>query len=80
MKIQEIITDSEIERVHGNANFGEMSKRAVIALGLLKCVCGFQQGSTSLAIITEHNLIAESYELTPKGRHYLWAAFGNSKF
>ena len=80
MNTQEIISNGEIKKVHGNANFGGMSKRAVVNLGILKCASGYYQGSTSRAIITEHNLINRNYELTLKGRQYLWAAFGDDKF
>lgn len=80
MSMQEIIPDSEIEKVHGNANFGGMGKRDVVNLGLLKCASGYYQGHTSTMIITEHGLITKEYELTPKGKQYLWAAFGEEKF
>lgn len=72
----EIISDREIEKVHANANFGGMDKRDVVNYGVLKCASGYYQGSTSNAIIKEHGLVNEKYELTPKGRTYLWAAFG----
>lgn len=72
---QELISDAEIERVHANANFGSMTKRSVVDQGVLKCASGYYQGSTSLAIITEHGLVDAKYRLTKKGRAYLWAAF-----
>lgn len=72
----EIITNDELEAVHANANFGNVSKRDVVRYGLLKCASGFHQGHTSTQIITEHGLINKEYELTAKGRSYLWAAFG----
>lgn len=79
MKPEEIISIEEIERVHGNANFGPMvSMRDVVNQGVLKCACGYHQGSTSRAIITEHGLIDDKYRLTKKGKEYLWAAFSNS--
>lgn len=74
-EVKEIISDEEIERVHGNANFGGMDKREVVNQGVLKCASGYYQGSTSKAIIAEHGLIDKEYTLTPKGRMYLWAAF-----
>ena len=81
MNIQEIITDEEIDLVHGYSNFGDMTKRDVVNLAALKVACGFYQGSTSTQIIREHGLIdPKKYELTPKGRAYLWAAFGDGKF
>jgi len=73
--ILEMITDEEIEKVWGNANFGSMSKRDVIQFGLLKCVSGYHQGHTSRQIITELGLITEKYNITKKGRAYLWEAF-----
>ena len=76
-KLEEIISDEEIERVHANANFGGMNKRTVVNQGVLKCASGYYQGSTSNAIIREHGLVTRDYELTPKGRAYLWAAFSN---
>ena len=74
---EDIISDEEIERVHANANFGSMDKREVVNQGVLKCASGFYQGSTSNAIIKEHGLVTDQYELTPKGKAYLWAAFSN---
>ena len=73
----EIITDEEIEKIHGNANFGGMSKRDVVNQAVLKCASGYYQGSTSTRIITEHDLIDVKYNLTTKGKMYLWAAFSN---
>lgn len=74
---KEIISDEEIERVHNNANFGDMEKREVVNQGILKCASGYYQGSTSRQIIKEHGLINDKYELTSKGKAYLWAAFKN---
>lgn len=74
---KEIISDEEIERVHANANFGSMDKRTVVNQGVLKCASGYYQGSTSNAIIKEHGLVTAEYELTQKGKAYLWAAFSN---
>ena len=80
MTPEEIITDEEISRVHGFANFGNMSERDVVNFGVLKCACGYYQGSTSRAIITEHRLINKKYLITQKGREYLWAVFGDNQF
>jgi hypothetical protein len=78
MTENELISDEEIERVHGNANFGGMDKREVVRLGVLKCASGYYQGHTSKTICIEHGLITkDTYELTPKGKYYLWAAFSN---
>ena len=72
---EEMIPDEEIENVHGNANFGSISKRAVVNQGVLKCASGYHQGYTSTQIIKDHGLITDKYELTAKGRAYLWLAF-----
>jgi hypothetical protein len=71
---QEIISDEEIEIVHANANFGSMGKREVVNQATLKAACGYYQGSTSSRIIKEHGLV-DDYQLTQKGKRYLWAAF-----
>ena len=75
--VKDIVSDEEVERVHANANFGSMSKRDVLNYGVLKCASGYRQGYTSTQIIKEHGLIDDNYELTAKGRVYLWAAFGD---
>jgi hypothetical protein len=77
-KTEDIITDEEIERVHGNANFGSLGKREAVNQGVLKCASGYYQGSTLTKIITEHGLINDKYQLTAKGRMYLWAAFSSA--
>ena len=74
-KPEDIITDEEINLIHGYANFGNMGKREVVNQGVLKCASGYYQGSTSTHIIRAHGLINAEYKLTPKGRAYLWAAF-----
>jgi hypothetical protein len=78
----ELVTDEELNRVHGNANFGDCSKRDVLRFGVLKCASGYHQGYTSKTICIEHGLITEkNYKLTDRGRKYLWAAFcGGSNF
>lgn len=76
MTESELLSDAEIERVHGSANFGDTSKRDVVRYGVLKCASGYHQGFTSKTICIEHGLIhPKAYRLTKKGRVYLWAAF-----
>lgn len=75
MNPQDIISDEEIERVHAYATFGDMSKRDVVDQALLKCACGYHQGYTATRIILEHGLINSEYNLTVKGKEYLWATF-----
>jgi hypothetical protein len=76
-----IISDDEIERVHGNANFGPtITKRQVVTEGVIKYSLGFTSGHTQLCILVEHGLVKPpkpgSYQttLTAKGRDYLRAA------
>lgn len=85
MTPEQIIPDSEIDRVHANANFGPLSKRYVVDQALLKTACGYGNGHTANTIIAEHGLTVSSRKrgvsaLTQRGRKYLWAAFGDSRF
>jgi len=74
-KEREIISDDEVEFVHGSADFGDMKKRDVIRFGLLKCVCRYTNGSTTEKILKKHKLINDVGRLTFKGRKYLWVSF-----
>jgi predicted transcriptional regulator len=80
-RVTNIISDEEIERVHGNANFGSMSKRQVVGEGVLKYAFGYDTGHTQLAILLEHGLVKKpksmSYktDVTEKGKRYLRALF-----
>jgi hypothetical protein len=83
--VRHIIPDEEIVRVHGNANFGSLSKRKVVNEGVLKYAFGYEGGYTQLCILLEHGLIKKpkpmSYKstLTEKGKRYLRAAFPYEK-
>lgn len=72
----EIISDEEIVRVHGHANFGSMTPREVVNDGVRKYAVGYTGGSTQLSILREHGLITApkgiSYQanLTEKGKRY----------
>lgn len=81
MKADEIITDAKIHNVHADAGFEGMDKRDVVNQAVLKCACGLYQGSTSEAIIKEHGLInPQGYNLSIKGKAYLWAVYGDADF
>jgi hypothetical protein len=48
---------------------------------LLKCVCGYGNGSTAQAIIAEHGLIIDrgrrgTTSITSRGRKYLYSVYG----
>ena len=72
----EIISDEEIIRVHGHANFGDMSPREVVNDGVRKYAIGYTGGHTQLCILMEHGLITKpkpgkySANLTQKGKRY----------
>ena len=82
---KDIVSDEDVERVHGNANFGQTSKREVLNEGVMKAAFGFHCGSTMRNIIYEHGLIRTCREpgdrmrLTKKGEKYLrlivWGRF-----
>ena len=73
---EEIISDDEIIRVHGYANFGSMTPREVVNDGVHKYATGYTGGSTQVAILREHGLITapnnSGYRanLTQKGKAY----------
>jgi hypothetical protein len=70
--VEQLVTDEDLERAWGNANFGGMTPREVIRLGTLKCLAGWYQGYTSKTICTELGLIDSQYRVTAKGRAYIW--------
>jgi hypothetical protein len=71
-----IISDAEIARVHGRANFGTMTAREVVDDGISNVAVGHHCGHTQFTILREHGLItkpkAMSYDcnLTKKGKKY----------
>ncbi len=85
MSPEEIISDAEIARVHGNANFGIMTPRAVVNDGVRKYAFGFSGGHTQLCILMEHGLITKprpgryDANLTKKGKAYARAIWREEK-
>lgn len=75
-KLAEIVSDDEIAKVHGHANFGEMTPREVVNDGVRKTAVGYHCGHTQFTILREHGLITRppvgSYDanLTKKGKAY----------
>lgn len=71
-----IISDEDVIRVHGHANFGTMSPRQVVNDGVSKAAVGYHCGHTQFTILREHGLITKprgmSYDvnLTKKGKRY----------
>ena len=83
-KPRDIISDAAVKRVHANANFGAMTKRQVLADGVVKAAFGYSGGHTQLCILEEHGLVRKhrprSYypSLTKKGQRYLRAEIGDN--
>lgn len=77
---KEIISNAEIERVHANANFGDMTKRDVVDDTVTKAAFGYHTGYTAGQIAHEHGLVrvprAGGLVLTQKGYRYLHAMYG----
>ena len=78
MNVKDIISDKEVERVHGNADFGTVSKRDVISHGLLTIASDYYQGSAARRILKTHKLITSDYKLTEQGKEYLYTAFAKN--
>lgn len=81
-RLSEIVSDAEIARVHGHANFGAtMSPRDVVNEGVRKTAVGYHCGHTQFSILREHGLITKpkpgSYDadLTKKGKRYARALY-----
>jgi hypothetical protein len=79
----EIISDADVDRVHANANFGDMPKRQVINEGVFKYAIGSHCGHTQTQILREHGLItqprgpSENASLTAKGKRYARAVYAH---
>lgn len=74
--VQDLVSDEELTEVFAHANYGSMTPREVVKLGLLKTASGYAHGYTSTQILKELGLICKStHDLTTKGRQYLWAAW-----
>ena len=73
----EIVSDQELNDVCVNADFGGADKRDVLNNAVLKVACQFYSGSVVEAMLQQHSLADMStYELTIKGKAYLWAVYG----
>lgn len=80
MNMNEIVSDEELTKAFGNANFGSLVPREVIRHAVLKVASGYYQGHTSRTIATELGLITPDYKLTTKGREYLWSSCSSTNF
>lgn len=68
------ITEDELDKVWGNANFGENANRRLIILDtLLKVACNFGTGHTAIEICKALGLIGKSGALlTKRGRRVMY--------
>lgn len=78
-ELQALITDEQLDNAWGNANFGKVSKRDLIANTLLKCASGYNTGHTAKCICQQLGLITTKYTLTVKGKKYLWVSHYQGK-
>lgn len=76
-KVEEIVSDEQLNEIWGNANFGgSLTKREVVKGALLKCASGYYTGFTAKQIVSQLGLVNQvKWTLTPKGKKYLFAAF-----
>lgn len=78
-ELEQLVSDEEIENAWGNSNFGNsLTKRQIIANGVLKYASGYHSGSTLQAILKELGLLTIQLSLTKKGKSYLWLSFANN--
>ena len=74
-KVEDLITDLEIQEVFLNTNFGSEEPRETIARNLKQVKSQFAIGSTAKCCLIELDLIVKegffSYSLTSKGEQYL---------
>lgn len=74
--VQDLVTDKQIDLAWGNAKFGDKhSKRDVIANTLLKCASGYNTGHTAKSIVEDLGLVTHKWELSQRGKRYLFAAY-----
>lgn len=75
-ELQNLVSDAEVFEAFQNTNFGETPNRFIIADTLLKLACGYHTGRTATIICIELGLVRNgSYNLTKKGKEYMFHAF-----
>ncbi|MEJ2043679.1 MAG: hypothetical protein P8X74_03715 [Reinekea sp.] len=67
-----MLSDEEIKKAWGHANFRDMEKLDVIKQALLKVATGSYQGFTSHQIVKELGLVRKNYTLTARGKYCLY--------
>ncbi len=74
-EVHDIVTDAQLKNAWGNADFGNTNPRIVIADTVLKCAVGYATGQTARMICEELGLVTPDWELSQRGKAYLFAAF-----
>lgn len=72
MRPDRVITEADLDKVWGNANFGSTDRMAIVRESLLKRACGYHDGHTITCICQELGLITKSLQLTSLGRYNLY--------
>jgi len=75
------VTEGEVEKVWGNANFGSdlnSRKMDVVKGSLLKWASGFHSGYTAFRLLVELDLMTEKKRLTVRGKRQLWEFFSKT--
>lgn len=75
MRVDEIVTDEEMQKAFANANFGNVPHREMLKYAVLKCAARFHNGFTITLITEELGLRGKNGQLTKKGGRYLYAAW-----
>lgn len=76
LSVREIISDKELFDTMIFTDFDERTHREVIKHTLLKCACGYVVGKSAVDVSRELGLVHETkWELTKKGKEYLYAAY-----
>ncbi len=76
--VTDIVTDEQVKLAWGNADFGNTRPRDVIAKTLLKCACGYASGRTARVICEELGLVTPGWQLSQRGKAYLFAAYSGA--
>jgi hypothetical protein len=69
------VTDAEIVAAFGGTDFGGMSHRKLLEIGVLKRLVGYSCGHTLTRIMCELGLITKKETVTVKGKQFARAAY-----
>lgn len=81
-KIEELISDEDLEAEFIFTDFGDISYRDIVKYSLLKYACGYSTGHTALCCCENLGLVkmtsARKFVITKFGKEYLYIAFYNN--